>query len=83
MPVEILSDPIEVTAHFGQRGMRPVWFAWQGRRREVRAVTGAWSERDGSVVHRCFAVTDGQAVYELRFDGRSLQWHLMKIALAG
>jgi hypothetical protein len=83
MQVETLSDPIEVAVHFGPRGMRPVWFTWQGRRREVRAITGAWSERDGALVHRCFAVTDGQAVYELRFDVRSLRWHLTKIALVG
>ena len=80
---ETVNDPIEVGARFGSRGMRPVWFLWQGTRRTVREVTCAWSERDGAAVHRCFAVTDGHAFYELRFDTRALRWRLTAITLAG
>jgi len=80
MPSESLEDPVEVEAYFGPRGMRPVWFLWQGRRRLVQAVTCAWSERDGLLVHRCFSVTDGSVLYELRFNPRALRWHLMKTA---
>jgi len=81
MQIETLQDPIEVIARFGERGMRPLWFTWQGRRRVIREVTGTWQERDGLLVHRGFSVTDGQACYELRFDARALRWHLMKITL--
>jgi len=83
MQIETLEDPIEVDVRFGARGMRPVGFVWQGRRRVIRDVTCAWSERDGMLVHRWFAVSDGHAVYELRFDARALRWHLMKVALEG
>ncbi len=83
MHVETLNDPIDVEAYFGQRGMRPVWFTGQGRRRPIRRVTYTWNERDGMLVHRCFSVTDGERLYELRFDLRALRWHLMKVALDG
>ncbi len=81
MHTEVLHDPIEVDVRFGSRGMRPLWFVWQGRRRVVREVTCAWSERDGALNYRCFSVSDGEALYELRFDARALRWHLMKVAL--
>jgi hypothetical protein len=81
MQIETLEDPIEVDVRFSQRGMRPMEFVWQGRRRMVREVTCAWSERDGALSYRCFSVSDGQALYELRFDARALRWHLMKVAL--
>jgi len=83
MHIEALDDPIEVEVHFGQHGMRPRWFVWQGRRRLIQAITCTWNERDGMLVHRCFSVRDGQALYELRFDARALRWFLTKIALAG
>ena len=81
MHIEMLHDPIEVDVRFSQRGMRPMGFVWQGRRRMVREVTCAWSERDGALIHRCFSVSDGEQLYELRFDARALRWHLMKVAL--
>lgn len=80
MHMETLEDPIEVEARFGPRGMRPLWFLWQGRRRLVRMITSTWQERDGLLVHRCFSVSDGDACYELRFEVRSLRRHLTKIA---
>ena len=80
MQFETLQEPVEVEVYFGHLGMRPVWFAWQGRRRVIREVTCAWSERDGAIVHRCFSDTDGEALYELRFDARAPRWQLTKIA---
>lgn len=80
MQFETLRDPVEVEVYFGPLGMRPVWFFWEGKRRVIREVTCAWSERDGALVHRCFSVTDGAALYELRFDARALRWQLTKIA---
>ena len=83
MRVETLDDPIDVEVRFSQRGMRPLWFVWRGRRHPVQQVTGVWHEQDGSLRHRCFSVTDGDAYYELRFDARALRWFLTKVALAG
>ena len=81
MHTETLHDPIEVDAHFGPRGMRPMGFVWQGRRRVVRQITCAWSERDGVLIHRYFAVSDGETLYALRFDARALRWHLISVTL--
>ena len=83
MHTEPLDDPIEVEAVFSPRGLRLRALTWQGRRRLIRAVTCAWSERDGTLRHRCFSVTDGEALYELRFDVRALRWQLTKVALDG
>ena len=83
MQIETLDEPIEVDVRFGPRGMRPLWFVWQGTRRTVRQVTSAWQEHDGLLIHRCFSVTDGEACYELRFDVRALRWSLKKIAFDG
>ena len=82
MDVETVHDPIEVEVYFGPRGMRPLWFTWQGKRRVIREVTCAWSEQDGALLHRCFSVSDGETLYELSFDVRALRWHLTKLALA-
>ncbi len=83
MHIESLSDPIEVEVRFGPRGMRPLWLDWQGRRRTIQQVTCVWNERDGMLVHRCFAVTDGALLYELRFDVRALRWQLTRVAWDG
>ena len=80
MQVESFDEPVEVEARFGPHGMRPLTFIWQGRRRVIRQVTGAWNERDGLLVHRCFSVTDGETLYELRFETRALRWRLTKVA---
>ena len=82
MQIETLNEAVDVEAYFGPRGMRPVWFLWQGKRRAIREITCAWNERDGLLVHRCFSVTDGEACYELRFDARLLRWQLTKLVVA-
>ncbi len=81
--VEWIEEVVEVEARFTPRGMRPMAFVWQGRRRPVRQVTCVWTERDGQLVRRCFALTDGEAAYELRFEPRSLRWQLTRLALEG
>ena len=83
MEFEAVNDSIEVEAFFGQHGMRPVRFIWQGKSRLIRQVTCTWNEKDGMLLKRYFSVSDGETLYELRFDSRSLRWHLTKVALEG
>lgn len=83
MQIETINDPIDVEARFTARGMRPLWFVWQGRRHLIQQVTCAWIERDGQLVHRGFSVTDGEGCYELRFDVRALAWELTRVAWPG
>ncbi len=59
------------------------WVVWQGRKRLIREVVHVWSERDGELMYRCFSVSDGSQVYELRFNPRELCWRLATIALDG
>lgn len=63
--------------------MRPVWFLWQGKRREIEEVTASWREQDGAQVHYCFSVVSGAGCDELRFDARALRWRLTKVAFDG
>jgi len=80
---ETLDDPIEVGVIFTERGVRPTWFSWQGRRRPIAQVTYAWKERDGNLVRRYFTVSDGTSVYELCFDPVGLRWRLTKVTVEG
>jgi hypothetical protein len=83
MQIESLDELIEVEARFGPHGMRPLAFIWQGTRRIIKEITCAWNERDGMQVHRCFAVTDGASLFELRFEPAALRWRLVRVALEG
>ena len=83
MQVETIDEPVEVGARFGARGMRPVWFLWQGNRCDITEITSTWCERDGAQVHYCFSVMSGAGWYELRFDSRALRWRLTSVALDG
>lgn len=77
--IEMVDDPIEVGVIFTPRGMRPVWFSWQGRRRMIQQVTYTWKELDGRLLLRYFSVTDGTTSYELCFDPTALRWRLTKV----
>ena len=81
MRAETIEETIEVGAQFRQRGMRPVWVMWQGRRRDITEVTTTWREQDGAQLHYCFSVVSGAGCYELRFDARALRWWLVNVAL--
>ena len=79
--IEQLGDSIDVGAVFTSRGMQPVWFIWQGRRRLIRQVTYAWKELDGAQLVRYFTVADETGVYDLCFHPRSLRWRLAQVRL--
>ena len=78
---EAVDDPIEVGVQFSQRGCRPVWMIWNGKRRMIQRVTYTWKAQDGLKWLRYFAVTDGEALYELCFDPTALRWRLTSVAL--
>jgi hypothetical protein len=74
-----LGDVIKVGAVFGGDGkIRPVWFAWRGRRLAVERVNYVWQERDGAVRIYHYAVKVGATVYEMAFDGSRFTWRLLR-----
>ncbi len=72
---EEIREPVKVMAIF-DKGVRPVKFKWRGRVYPVKDVTHSWSSRDGKARLMHFAVTDGNALYELSYDPSSSLWLL-------
>ena len=75
-----LRDPIRLAAIFtpGQQ-IRPVWFDWRNRQHRVLRTTYSWQERVGDTVLLHFAVTDGEALYELVYDTAGQSWRLQGV----
>ncbi len=72
-----IGEIINVVASFGlPYKIRPVRFKWSGRLREVKDITYTWTTKEGqsSIYH--FSVTDGNALFELSFNTKSLLWRL-------
>jgi len=70
-------DPVRVGVVFREEGvLEPVWFAWNGRKFPIQAVTHRWRSRDGQRRMLHFAVSASQGLYHLVFDPQRLQWEL-------
>mgnify|MGYP000453628956 CR=1 FL=1 len=76
MPVEI-DEPVKVGAVFSRGEVRPVWFFRSGRQIRIREITFTWKTWEGSATVLHFSVTDGQRLYELRFNIGTLGWRIM------
>ena len=78
--MERLRDPIRLAAIFtpGQQ-IRPVWFDWRNRQHRIVQATYSWQERLGDTVLLHFAVTDGEALYELVYDTAGQSWRLQGV----
>ena len=77
MPTEI-NEPVRVAVIFNRGEVRPVWFAWKGRQIRVKETTFFWKTWQGSAAILHFSVTDGEGLYELRFNMESNGWVLAK-----
>ena len=73
MALEI-NEPINVAAIFSRGIIRPVWFVWNGRQIRIREITFTWKTRKGSACIFHFSVTDGQGLYEICYNARSVGW---------
>ena len=71
-------EPVRVAVVFapGKR-LRPVWFERGGRQHKVVEITYAWHDRVGDKVEQHFAVTDGEALFELVYSPLEGTWMLM------
>jgi hypothetical protein len=77
MVVEI-NETISVGAVFSRGRIKPVWFVWKGRQVRIRESAFTWRTREGSAGILHFSVTDGQGVYEIRYNAESFNWILTK-----
>ncbi len=71
-----LNETISVGAVFSRGAVKPVWFQRNGRRVRIQEVAYTWKTREGSAPVLHFSVTDGQGLYEIRFNTVSLGWKL-------
>ena len=75
MPVEI-DESVNVGAVFSRGTVRPVWFSWKGRQVRISETAFTWQTRAGSACIVHFSVTDGQGLYELRYNKETMAWRL-------
>jgi len=73
-----IDELIKVGAVFSKGEVQPVWFAWNGRQVRIKETAFTWKSREGcaSILH--FSVTDGQGLYEICYNGESLEWMLIR-----
>jgi hypothetical protein len=76
MPVEI-NEPITVGAVFSRGEIQPLWFTWSGRQIRVRETTFIWKTAEGSASLVHFSVSDGQGLFEICYNAKTLLWRVL------
>lgn len=71
-----LNETVVVGAVFSAGTLRPVWFARRGRQVRIREVAFTWKTREGSIPILHFSVSDGQGLFELRYNTGTQAWRL-------
>ncbi|RII30443.1 MAG: hypothetical protein CXR30_05520 [Geobacter sp.] len=75
--MERIREPIRIATIFTPgRQIKPVWFDWQHRKHTVLETTYSWKEQVGDAFLVHFAVTDGEALYELIYNTCDQSWIL-------
>jgi hypothetical protein len=69
--------PIRVAVIFSPGGkVIPKWFELDRRKHEIKDTTYFWQDRIGEVPLLHYAVTDGEALYELVYNTSNQTWSL-------
>jgi len=69
------ATPLRVAVVFGPGSrVKPVWFELDRRRHEIRETTYHWRDRVGETPLLHYAVSDGEALYELVYNTLSQNW---------
>jgi hypothetical protein len=75
-----LNESVSVGAVFSRGTLKPVWFSRKGKQIRIEEVALVWKTREGSTPILHFSVTDGQGLYELRYNTGTLSWRLAACA---
>jgi hypothetical protein len=71
-------EPIEVTAHFDEKGtITPLHFTWKGSLRRVESTGRRWTDEDGQ--HILVMVSSGR-IYELTYRSADGCWFIGRTA---
>ena len=73
----VCGEKVRVAAIFEPgRRVRPVWFERNRRQHRIVEITYSWTVREGTVPLSCFAVSDGEALFELIYNPSEAGWML-------
>ncbi len=61
------------------RKIKPVWFEWRKRKHTISKTTYTWSDKVGEETRLHFAVSDGEALFELVYGTSSQSWMLLNL----
>jgi len=72
-----IMKPVRVAVIFSSEGkVTPKWFELNRRKHEVKETTYFWRDRLGEVPRMHYAVSDGEALYELIYNTGDQTWTL-------
>lgn len=83
MRSEEIQEPIFVGAVFTNSKIKPRWFIWKGRKYLVQEITFTWKDRQGEAPLVYFSLSDGTNIFEICFNQKTLNWHLVRLHLEG
>lgn len=81
--VEVIDEPIDVSAIFRNGRIKPLSFIWNRERYEIKEVTYTWNDRQGEARLFYFSVSDGANLYELCFNSKTMDWKLNRVYIEG
>ncbi len=81
--VEVIDEPIDVSAIFRNGRVRPLSFIWNRERYEIKEITYIWNDRQGEAKLYYFSVSDGVNLYELCLNSADMSWRLNKVHFDG
>jgi hypothetical protein len=75
--METTRIPLRVAVIFSSGGkVTPKWFELNQRKHEIKETTYSWRDRIGEVPRMHYAVSDGEALYELVYNTCDQTWTL-------
>lgn len=75
--MERVREPIRVAVVFGPgQQIKPVWFEWRRRKHTICRTTYRWADQIGENTRLHFAVSDGEALFELVYTTTDQCWTL-------
>jgi hypothetical protein len=78
--MESVRSPLRVAVIFSAGGkVTPKWFELGRRKHEVKETTYFWRDRVGEVPRMHYAVSDGEALYELVYNTHDQTWTLIAL----
>jgi len=82
--VERICEQIRVAVVFVPgRKIKPVWFEWRKRKHTISKTTYTWSDKVGEETRLHFAVSDGEALFELIYLVQTQSWNLLQMEPEG